>query len=150
MKTSRRTRRQIPRLRNAAVGVCLLALANGVPADDALFQALGGIEGVNRVTEAVLDRVYADERIAFLFKDSDREYLHQRVAEQICVETGGPCEYRGLSMERAHGGFQIRHDEFDAFVEDVILGMEDADVPFRVQNRVLAIFAPMREDIVYR
>jgi hemoglobin len=53
-------------------------------------------------------------------------------------------------MLRAHEGFQIRHNAFDAFVEDVILGMEDAGVPFRVQNRVLKIFAPMREDIVYR
>lgn len=118
--------------------------------DDDLYKALDGIRGIERITTALLDRIYADERIAFLFEGTDREYLHDRIVEQICVETGGPCEYKGLSMRRAHGGLEIRHNEFDAFVEDFILAMEDANVPYRLQNRVLKIFAPMRGDIVYR
>lgn len=132
--------------------IVLLLMLSTVPAFAAgdLYKDLGGIRGIDRITTALLDRVYSDERIAFLFEDTDREYLHDRVAEQICMETGGPCEYKGLSMERAHGGLEIRHKEFDAFVEDFILGMEDADVPFRTQNRVLKIFARMRGDIVYK
>ena len=119
-------------------------------ADDSLFQELGGIDGVSDMTEAILDRVFADERIAAFFEDADRDALHELIAEQICEESGGPCQYQGLSMQDSHDGLEIRHDEFDAFVEDVILGMEDAGIPFRVQNRVLKIFAPMRKDIVYR
>lgn len=128
----------------------VLALLNS-PAFAAgnLYEELGGTNGIERITTTLLDRVYTDRRIAFLFQDTDREYLHDRIVEQICVETGGPCQYKGLSMGRVHGGLDIRHNEFDAFVEDFILGMEDAGVPYRVQNRVLKIFAPMRGDIVY-
>lgn len=138
---------------NQGVSAWLLALslaftATPAAADGEVYKDLGGIRGIEHLTTAVLDRVYADQRIAFLFQDTDRDYLHDRVAEQICVETGGPCEYKGLSMERVHGGLDIRHSEFDAFVEDFILGMEDAGIPYRTQNRVLKIFAPMREDIV--
>ena len=66
------------------------------------------------------------------------------------METGGGCQYEGLSMEKAHSGFVIKNSEFDAFVEDFILAMEQSQVPFRLQNKVLAIFAPMRESITYK
>lgn len=130
--------------------IVLILLISPAFAAGNLYEELGGTNGIERITTALLDRVYADHRIEFLFRNTDREYLHDRIVEQICVETDGPCEYKGLSMERVHGGLDIRHNEFDAFVEDFILGMEDAGVPYRVQNRVLKIFAPMREDIVYQ
>jgi len=135
----------------ALVAAPVLAwLAPSARAENNLFKELGGIRRIERITTALLDRVYADERIAFLFEGTDRDYLHNRIVEQICMETGGPCEYQGLSMKRAHGGLAIRQNEFDAFVEDFILAMEDAGVSYRLQNRVLKIFAPMRGDIVYR
>lgn len=125
---------------------------SGIPpaGNDDVYQALGQTEGIDRLVQALLDRVYADERIAFLFAETDRENLHKLIVEQICEETGGPCEYTGLPMDEGHSGLQIKHAEFEAFVEDFILAMEDVDVPFTVQNRVLAIFAPMQEDIVYK
>ena len=117
---------------------------------DSLYEQLGGAQGVDRMVEAILDRVYADERIAFLFEGTDRENLHGLIVEQVCDETGGPCDYTGLDMQAAHGGLNIEFSEFDAFVEDFILGMEDVGIPYTTQNRVLAIFAPMRSDVVYR
>lgn len=150
MKANNLFRQRRDLLTVLAIAPVLALAGRAARADDDLYKALGGIRGIERITTALLDRVYADERIAFLFEGTDRDYLHKRVVEQICVETGGPCEYKGLSMRRAHGGLEIRHNEFDAFVEDFILAMEDADVPYRLQNRVLKIFAPMRNDIVYR
>ena len=131
--------------------VLVLALTVSAPARaQTLFDELGGLEGLERITSALIDRLYADPRIAFLFEDTQREDLQQRIVEQFCEKTGGPCTYTGRSMVDAHSGLEIRHNEFDAFVEDFILGMEDAGVPYTLQNRMLAIFAPMREDVVYR
>lgn len=117
-------------------------------AQDDLYQALGERSGIDRMVAAIFVRVYADERIAVLFKDTDRPNLEQLVAEQICFEAGGPCTYTGRSMQESHSGLGISHREFDAFVEDFILGMQDAGVPYRVQNRVLRIFAPMRPEVI--
>lgn len=119
-------------------------------ADDSVFQALGGKSGVDSLTRTLLDTLYADKRIAFLFQDSDRENLQVTISDQICKETGGPCEYKGLAMDEAHSGLGIKHSEMDAFVEDFILAMEAEGIDFRTQNRVLKIFAPMREDVVYQ
>ena len=136
-------------------GACLVlsgiaGCANQPAEPDGLYEQLGGAQGVDQMVEAILDRVYADERIAFLFEGTDRENLHGLIVEQVCDETGGPCDYTGLDMQAAHGGLNIKFSEFDAFVEDFILGMEDVGIPYTTQNRVLAIFAPMRSDIIYR
>lgn len=118
--------------------------------EQSVYAQLGGEQGVDRLVEALLDEVYADRRIAFLFKDTDRDNLHTVIVEQVCAETGGPCTYEGLDMRAAHSGLDIRHDEFDAFVEDLIVAMERVKVPTPTQNRVLEIFAPMREDVVFQ
>ena len=116
--------------------------------DDSLYQDLGAKSGIREITGAILDRIYADERIAFLFAETDRQNLHNLLVDQICEATGGPCVYEGLSMVEAHSGLDIKHSEFDIFVEDSILGMTDAGIPHRVQNRLLALLAPMRRDII--
>jgi hemoglobin len=118
--------------------------------DSSLYQKLGGQETIELITKNLLVRLFEDDRISFLFKDADKIDLHEKIVDQICMETGGPCQYEGLDMVETHGGFEIKYSEFDAFVEDFILALEDAEVPFRLQNQVLAIFAPMRDDITYK
>jgi len=115
-----------------------------------LYEQLGGQPVIEDITKNLLDIVYADERIAFLFEDTDRAALHETIVDQVCMETGGPCVYEGLDMVEAHSGLEIKYSEFDAFVEDFILAMEASDVPFQLQNQVLAIFAPMRDDVSYQ
>ncbi|MBL38939.1 MAG: group 1 truncated hemoglobin [Xanthomonadales bacterium] len=133
----------------ALISLILVGCAGG-RADDSLYQRLGGEQGVDRLVGELLDEVHADRRIAFLFEGTDRDNLHAVIVEQICAETGGPCTYRGLDMRAAHSGLDIRHDEFDAFVEDLIVAMERVGVPTPAQNRLLAIFAPMREKVVFQ
>jgi hemoglobin len=132
---------------------CFLVAASFVTseirAEDSLYQQLGGKTAVENITKHLLDRILNNPKIDFLFKETDREYLHLKIVDQICMETGGPCKYDGLDMVEAHSGMDIKYAEFDIFVEDFILAMEDAEVPFRLQNKVLAIFAPMREDVTY-
>jgi len=135
-----------------ATSVLSLALAACVPGnarqDDSLYQALGGPTGVDQLVEKLLDRCYADERIAFLFKNADRRDLHRLISEQFCAESGGPCTYTGRSMTEAHSGLQIGHAEFEAFVEDFTDAMEDVKLPYRTQNRMLKVFAPMQPEVV--
>jgi hemoglobin len=116
--------------------------------DDSLYRALGERAGIARIVDALLDRVYADKRINDLFLRVDRADLARLIGEHVCRETGGPCEYTGRSMPEAHSGLAIKAKEFDAFVEDFTDAMEAVDVPYRTQNRVLKIFAPMRRDII--
>lgn len=121
---------------------------SGSGGDATLYRDVGGEAGVAKLVSRLLDRVYADPRIASLFADSDREDLQRLIEEQFCAEFGGGCTYTGRSMTESHGGLAIKHKEFEAFVEDLILAMEDVELGTRTQNRILAIFAPMRAEVV--
>jgi len=138
----------IPSMIFGIVMICTACSSHPVDTQVSLYTQLGQKNGIDQMTTAILKRVYADDRINFLFEDVDRPEFHRLITEQICMETGGPCIYQGLSMREAHSGQSIQFSEFDMFIEDFILGMEDVQIPFRIQNKVLAIFAPMRSDIV--
>lgn len=123
-------------------------VASGPLDNDDLYQDLGGTAGIDNMMGEVLDVIYADERIAFLFQDTDRQNLRELLVQQLCELSGGPCVYEGLDMAESHSGLDLKHSEFDIFVEDVTIGMENAGIPFTVQNRVLALYAPMHADVL--
>lgn len=123
----------------------------GIPAaDDSLYLALGGKPGIGRIVEGLLINIADDERIVGHFIDADIDRLYAKLVEQICVESGGPCEYTGDSMEDSHAGMDITEGDFNALVEDLIVAMNAEGVAVPAQNRLLQRLAPMRESIIYR
>jgi hemoglobin len=134
--------------------VCLLSIAcmRGskveAEADDALFRALGGLDGINSLVDALIDEYRADDRINQLFQMTDFDYFKARLVEDICVKSGGECEYQGLSMEEAHSGMNISEAEFNWFVEDSRRAMEKVGLDVGTQNQLLAILARERETVI--
>ncbi len=51
-------------------------------------------------------------------------------------------------MKKAHSGMDITKSDFNALVEVLQLSMDDQNIPFSVQNRMLARLAPMHREIV--
>ncbi len=119
-----------------------------VATSDALFQAFGGQEVINRVAEDAVNRWVADPRIADFFKDTKPEGLSESLAEQICNLTGGPCPYTGANMKKAHLDMKIKKSDFNAVVEGLQDAMTAQHIPFRVQNQLLALLAPMHRDVI--
>lgn len=120
------------------------------PEDDHLYHALGGKPGIGRIVEGMLINVAEDERIVSHFLDADIDRLYEKLVEQVCVESGGPCEYTGDSMEDSHAGMNITEGDFNALVENLIVAMNEEGVPVPAQNQLLRRLAPMRDSIIYR
>ena len=115
-----------------------------------LYDQLGGFAVVEAITVNLIDRLFENKDIGFLFEGSDRQNLVEHISKQICVQTGGHCEYKGRSMQEVHSGLDIRLSEFDIFVYEFIAAMEDIHIPFTQQNQVLALFAVMRNDVTHQ
>jgi len=115
-----------------------------------LFKQIGGIQIIDRLTKKLVKRLMRDEKIGFLFKHAVVEDFQLLLSAQICVETGGGCEYRGLTMNDAHSGMAINTREFDIFVAILIEIMTDVGISYPHQNKLLALFTPMRKDIIYK
>ncbi|MFT6430921.1 MAG: hemoglobin [Halopseudomonas sp.] len=120
------------------------------PLDDSLYLALGGKPGIGRIVEGLLINIANDDRIVDHFVDADIDRLYQKLVEQICLESGGPCEYTGDSMEDSHARMEITEADFNALVEGLIVAMDDEQVPVTAQNRLLSRLAVMRGAIIYR
>ncbi|HDZ55276.1 MAG TPA: group 1 truncated hemoglobin [Pseudomonas xinjiangensis] len=136
-----------------AIGLtaCTTASQPSAPSTKAdLYQELGGMPGIARIVEGMLINISEDSRIAHHFGDTDIDRLNEKLIEQICVESGGPCEYTGDSMVDSHTGLDITEGDFNALVENLTDAMEVQGVPTPAQNRLLNRLAPMRGDIIYR
>lgn len=115
--------------------------------DDSTYQAFGQREGINKLMKAFVQDLMADDRTRPFFQSVDHQRLVAMLTEQVCQATGGPCEYRGRSMTDAHRGMGVKREHFNALVEVLQRTMDRANVPFRDQNKLLAVFAPMYRDI---
>ncbi|MBY4595171.1 group 1 truncated hemoglobin [bacterium BD-1] len=130
------------------LAIALSACAGAGAPRASLYEQFGGRPGIEALVEELLVRVLEDERINEQFADVDLVNLGDRLAEQICVEVGGPCEYTGRTMAESHEGLAITEADFNALVEDLVDAMEARGIPRRAQNRLLARLAPMHPDIV--
>lgn len=113
-----------------------------------LFDRLGGEAGVAVLVDDFLQIVMADTRIAPFFENSDLVVVKQHLVEQFCAIMDGGCHYSGFDMQAVHDPLGIRQAQFNALVEDLQQAMDRHGVPYRMQNRFLAVLAPMRREIV--
>lgn len=127
---------------------CLAGCATTKPGST--YEQLGGAAGVEAIVDDLLLVIVEDSRINLQFANADIARLREKLIEQICAESEGPCTYRGLSMQESHAGRNIDDAQFNALVEDLIQVMTARGIPVGTQNRLLKRLAPMHRDIVGR
>jgi hemoglobin len=138
----------------AILAVCVsaaLAVPSVAPAaDSSLYTEMGGKDGLERITANLLVLVVKDPRTAPQFDNINLDWLRRRLTLYFCEAVNGPCRYPGRNMYEAHAGLHLATREFNALVEDLQIAMDQEHIPFPVQSRFLAIFAPLMRDIVTR
>jgi hemoglobin len=132
----------------AATVLSLTLLACSARADTTLFQQIGGEPVLRKTVDEFATIVEADERLNFTFAETDMPKFKQLLFEQICNLTAGPCKYTGRSMEESHRKLKATNAMFNALAEDLYIAFEHAGVPYRLQNKVMVMLAPMQRDIV--
>ena len=113
-----------------------------------VLQDFGGKEGLTVIVATFMDNMMADRRTQPFFANVDRDRVKRELSEQFCVILGGDCVYSGRDMRTTHAGLKIDRNNFNALVEDLQRAMATHKVPFRSQNKLLAILAPMHREAV--
>lgn len=133
-----------------AVSLALLWSCQSHTNSRSLYDELGGMPAIEKITDYFIEEISFDQQIVQHFKDSDIDRFRAKLIEQICNESGGPCDYSGDSMVEVHTGMKITEAEFNRTVDLLINAMNKAGIPHPTQNKLLARLAPMRGDIIYR
>ena len=134
--------------RTLLVSACLLAADPAMATT--LYDDLGGKEGIAVVVDGFINEISYDQNIVKFFAQTDIKRLREKLEEQLCMVSDGPCEYTGDSMEDVHAGMQITTGEFNRVVELLQNAMNQAGVAYPVQNRLIKRLAPMRPEIIHR
>ncbi len=113
-----------------------------------VLQDFGGKEGLTSIVDTFMDNLMADPRTQPFFEGKELDRIKRELSEQFCVILGGDCVYSGRDMRTAHAGLKIDRNNFNALVEDLQRAMDTHKVPFRSQNKLLAILAPMHREAV--
>ena len=115
---------------------------------DAVFKALHGKDGIDRIVVAMMAANKSDPRTVDIFAAEDTERFRRVLGEQLCYISGGPCHYTGMDMTMAHQHMGLQAHDFNAVVEHLEDAMSKEGVPFAVQARLLAKLAPMKPQVV--
>ncbi len=136
--------------RTALLCAALAAGACAAPpaAPPTLYERLGGAPVVERVVDAVIERTSTDPRTARSFRDVKLARVKEKVREQLCELSGGPCRYTGDPMKAVHQGLKNTEAEFYLMVQFLRDALGEAGVGEREKNELLRLLAPMKRDIV--
>lgn len=128
----------------------LAACANQPTQEQSLYDALGQYEGITKITHQLILNIAKDERVKHRYKGVNMSKFKKGMSDYVCAVADGPCKYTGDDMKLVHAGHNYTNTEFNAIVDDLILAMEQLDIPVTTQNRLLAKLAPTYKDVVYQ
>ena len=132
----------------AALGGC--AGYESIRADKSLYEDLGGEKGIAALTSDVVDLAHANPLTRSHFEKIDRVDLKKTLAQQFCELSGGPCVYRGKDMVKAHKSLDLDERDFNTLVEDLRIACAKNGISDSAKNRLLALLAPMKRDVMHR
>ena len=119
-------------------------------AKSTLYEKLGGQEKLEEIANNFVNEIGFDKEIFPYFADSNINRFTEKLVEQLCVMSDGPCTYTGDTMEQVHTGMNITESHFNRTVDLFIQAMEQANIPHPLQNKLLKEMAKTRDQMLYR
>ncbi|WP_026562644.1 group 1 truncated hemoglobin [Bacillus sp. J37] len=116
-----------------------------------IYEKVGGEETVAKVVDYFYSElVLKDDTVNHFFKNTDMEKQRKHQTKFISFALGGPNQYSGKSMEKAHQGLNIQPDHFDAIAKHLQhalshYGVEESDIEVAIEK-----VASLRDDIIYK
>lgn len=115
-----------------------------------LYEKFGGEDTIRKVVDYFYELVLADETVNGFFKNTDMDKQRKHQTKFISFALGGPNQYTGTSMAKAHAGMNLQPVHFEAIathLHDALahFGVGEADIA-----QVLAKVATLKDDILYK
>lgn len=118
--------------------------------EQTLYAKFGGAEGLAPVVDEFYKRVLGDETVNSFFKHTDMEQMRKHQTYFLSFALGGPNQYTGKSMEKAHRGINLQPEHFQSIVKHLQGTLEHFTVSQEDIAQVLGLIAPLRSSILYK
>ncbi len=117
-------------------------------AEEALFNRVGGREGIHVMVADTVRRHQINEPIKHTMDGVDPDLLIERVTDFLVLATGGEGEYHGRDMVAAHSHLNLSNAEFLAAGSDLGAAMGAAGWGENEQQELLCAFVSLRPQVV--
>ncbi|WP_139491341.1 group I truncated hemoglobin [Brevibacillus dissolubilis] len=118
--------------------------------EQTLFEQFGGKEGISSVVKAFYDRVLADDHVNHFFANTDMEKQIRHQSLFISWALGGPNQYTGLSMEKAHEGMNLQESHFMAIAGHLGAALSDAGATQEQIGQVVEKLLTLKDAILHK
>ncbi|WP_166242032.1 group I truncated hemoglobin [Paenibacillus turpanensis] len=115
-----------------------------------LYEQLGGEGTIGKVVDYFYELVLADDTVNHFFSHTDMEKQRKHQTKFISFALGGPNQYTGLSMAKAHEGMNIQPQHFQAIANHLAAALAHFNVPQDSIDTVIAKVASLKDDILYK
>jgi hemoglobin len=118
-----------------------------------LYEDLGGAAAVDAAVDIFYRKVLKDNRISRFFAGVDMAKQAAKQKAFLTMAFGGPNNYTGLDMRKAHAPLVkqgLNDSHFDAVVEDLGATLKELKVPDHLIAKVAAIAETTRNDVLGR
>ena len=113
-----------------------------------LYDRIGGAVAVNAAVERFYVRVLADPLLESFFRDIDMARLRAHQFAFLSQALGGPRQYSGASMTRAHSRLRIEQVHFDAVAAHLLGTLRELGVSESMVAEVGVIVTPLASHVV--
>lgn len=113
-----------------------------------LYDKYGGAGTIKSLVDNFYGRVLSDETLAQYFQSTDLAHLKRHQALFISQALGGPKEYDGRDMAKAHAGLNISGADFDKVAGHLVGAMQELGVEEQDIATVVSVVAPLKVDVV--
>jgi hemoglobin len=113
-----------------------------------LFDQLGGETAMRAAVERFYERVLGDSLLAPFFENIPMERLKAHQFAFLSQALGGPRQYTGASMFRAHARLSIEQRHFDAVAAHLVGTLRELGVRESLIAEVVGAVAPLATQVV--
>lgn len=135
-----------------SMGLGTIMVTPDVVDPDSLYAKLGGADGVNIIVDQFYSRSMIDNRLREVLSNAGMDVGRQKeLFKQLLVAKATDHEEAAaeLSAEYAEAFREnpMSHSQFNAGIENLYLAMEDANIPYYVQNNVMHVVFPLKDQV---
>ncbi len=113
-----------------------------------LFKRLGGMEAITAAVDLFYEKVLSDPELARFFTRTNIQHLKSQQVKFMAQAMGGPAQYKGRDMHKAHAHLGIQQEHFDKVAQHLVESLKELKVPQDMITEVVGLLGPLASEIV--
>jgi len=113
-----------------------------------LYDKYGGFPVISAIVQTFYDKIGETDELSHFFSNVSMEALMSHQTKFLCKVLGGPDNYEGRSLAKAHAGLNIDGRTFALVGQLLQESLEEAGVEPDDVKMILSVVVGVRNDIV--